>query len=394
MLCYDGPLAVPNSEDAMYDAIVVGARCGGSPTAMLLARRGYRVLLVDKSTFPSDIMSTHYIHQPGVERLRRWGLLERVLASNCPPIPEVELYIGGERLIRPPDPAAGGADPLSAYCPRRIVLDKILVDGAVGAGAEMREAFTVDELVFDGETVTGVRGHARGGEPVTEQARLVIGADGMHSKVAKAVAAPEYNTKPSQGFGYYAYWSNVPLVNAQIHFGDDAGMLLFPTNDEMICVAVGGPDENFHEFRKDIEGNYMRVVRSVPDVAERMKDAKREEPFIGTNDQPNFFRRPYGAGWALVGDAGYHRDFVTGLGITDAFRDAEFLAQAADEGLSGRRPIDDAMADYERKRNEIAEPLYDLTLQLLSGEQPSPQQFINFGLAMARMMPAAEAADA
>jgi len=383
----------------MYDAIVVGARCAGSPTAMLLARKGYRVLLVDKSTFPSDIMSTHYIHPPGVAHLRRWGLLDAVIASNCPPIFEVQLHIQGQEPIVPPRPPNVDGEAAAAYCPRRTVLDKILVDGAAAAGVEVREGFSVKELLRDGDRVTGIRGAANGGPEVTEEARIVIGADGMHSTVARAVSPPEYNTKPSQGFGYYAYWSNVPLEHGRIYFGEDHGMLLFPTNDNLTCVAVGGPDANFHEFRKDIEGNYMRAIQSVPAVAELMKDATRQERFIGTNEQPNYFRRPYGPGWALVGDAGYHRDFVTGLGITDAFRDAQFLADALDDGLSGRRPLDEALAGYERRRNEIAEPLYELTLQLLSGEgPPTPEQFMRFGIAMAQMMPevsgAAEAAQA
>jgi flavin-dependent dehydrogenase len=150
----------------------------------------------------------------------------------------------------------------------------------------------------------------------------------------------------------------------------------------------------FQDFRKDIEANYMKIVDKVPDLSNRVRAGKREERFIGTNDQPNFFRKPYGPGWALVGDAGYHRDFVTGLGITDAFRDANFLSQAIDEGFSGRRPLDEAMADYERKRNAIAEPLYDLTVQMVSGEPPSMEQFIAFGVAMMSMMPNGEASAA
>jgi flavin-dependent dehydrogenase len=371
----------------MYDAIVVGARCGGSPTAMLLARRGYKVLLIDKSSFPSDIMSTHYVHIPGVARLQQWGLLDQVHASNCPPISSITLYMQGIPFSPPAPPMPEGAEPPPAYCPRRTVLDKILVDAAVAAGAEPREGFAVRELLWDGDRVAGVKGGALGGgSDVEERARLVIGADGMHSIVAREVKAPEYNTKPSLSFGYYAYWSGAP-GGAEIHFKEDGGILCFPTNDELTCVAVGGPDETFHEFRKDIEGNYMRILQSVPAVAERMRNAKQEERFVGTNDQPNFFRKPYGPGWALVGDAGYHRDFVTGLGITDAFRDAEFLVEAVDEALSGRRPPEDAFAGYEQRRNKIAEPLYELTTQLVSGGPPTPEQFMAFGAAMQAMMP-------
>src|SRR5579864_5635767 len=137
----------------MYDAIVIGARCAGSPTAMLLARKGYRVLLVDKATFPSDIMSTHYIHQPGVAQLQRWGLLENVIASNCPPILPFRFDLGPFILTGVPPQADGIAQ---AYCPRRTVLDKILVDAAVAAGAELREDFTVQEVLRDGQRVVGI----------------------------------------------------------------------------------------------------------------------------------------------------------------------------------------------------------------------------------------------
>jgi flavin-dependent dehydrogenase len=365
----------------MYDAIIVGARCAGSPTAMLLARKGYRVLLVDKSSFPSDIMSTHFIQPPGVARLQRWGLLERVDASNCPPITEVAVSFNGVPFALPPPDGQPVGPP--AYCPRRTVLDKILVDAAVEAGVELRERFSVKELVWEDGRVAGVRGAT-----VTEQARIVIGADGMRSLVAKAVQAPEYNTKPSLSFGYYAYWSNLPLDGAEAHFMEDGGVLAFPTNDGQACIAVGGPDELFPEFRKDIPANYAKIVEKVPELYQKLRNAKQEERFAGTNDQPNFFRRPFGPGWALVGDAGYHRDFITGLGITDAFRDAELLADAIDAGFSGRKPLDAALAGYERQRNEIAEPLYDFTTQLLSGEPPTIEQFIGFGLAMQKMMPA------
>src|SRR5438552_1100826 len=230
----------------MYDAIVVAARCAGSPTAMLLARKGYRVLLVDKASFPSDTMSTHYIHQPGISRLNRWGLLERLRATNAPPIPKITIYMG-EMAISPPPPEGMVAD---AWCPRRTVLDAILVDAAVAAGAELRENFPVRELVRDGDTVTGVRGGSNG-SMVTEEARMVIGADGMHSLVARSVEAPAYNTLPSLTFGYYAYWSGVPQDGAEIHMMEDCGVLTFPTNDDCVCIGAGSNIDGFHEFRKD-----------------------------------------------------------------------------------------------------------------------------------------------
>jgi flavin-dependent dehydrogenase len=351
---------------------------------MLLARQGYNVLMVDKSPFPSDIMSTHFIHRPGIARLQLWGLLDEVIASNCPPIENVDFRVNGEPMVGPPPPPGS----LPAYCPRRKVLDPILANAAVKAGVEFRDRFSVKEVLLDNGKVVGIRGAQQGGAEVTEQAHVVIGADGMHSIVARAVDAPEYNTRPSMSFGYYNYWSNVESPAAEIHFTDMGGVICFPTNDEMACIAVGGPTELFEEFRKDIDGNYAQIIGYVPELQARMKNAKAEERYIGTNDQRNFFRKPFGPGWALVGDAGYHRDFVTGLGITDAFRDAELLANTLDDGFSGRRVLDESLAEYESTRNEIAGPLYDLTCQLVSGEPPAMEQFIGFAVSMQRMMPA------
>src|SRR5215471_8581305 len=163
-----------------YDAIVVGARCAGSPTAMLLARRGYRVLLADRATFPSDTVSTHVVHPMGVDALRRWGLLEGLVASGCPAIDTYSFDFGPLVLEGSP----GTPESPVAFCQRRTVLDKILVDGAAESGVEVREGFGVDEIVLEGDRVVGIRGHGEGGSPVTERARVVVGADGLKSFVA------------------------------------------------------------------------------------------------------------------------------------------------------------------------------------------------------------------
>src|SRR5262245_24285726 len=161
---------------------------------MLLARKGYRVLLVDRATFPSDLaMSTHLVHQPGVARLKRWGLLDRVIASDCPPITAYHWDFGPFALDGSPPPFDGVAE---AYAPRRTVLDKILVDGAVEAGAEVREGLPVEALITDGQRVTGVRCRTSAGAAATERARVIVGADGMHSPVARWVGAPEYDARP------------------------------------------------------------------------------------------------------------------------------------------------------------------------------------------------------
>jgi flavin-dependent dehydrogenase len=129
------------------------------------------------------------------------------------------------------------------------------------------------------------------------------------------------------------------------------------------------------------------MMDRVPEIAAKVKAGKREEPYLGTADQPNYFRQPYGPGWALVGDAGYHRDFITGLGINDAFRDTELLVEAVDEGFSGKRPMEEAMADYEAKRNDFALPLYRITTKMAAGEMTDMSEFMMFGIALARTMP-------
>lgn len=357
----------------MYDAIVVGARCAGSPTAMLLARQGYKVLLVDKATFPSDTMSTHMIHKLGVALLKRWGLLDQIIASNCPPFSQVTFDLGPFALSGE-GPSVDGVNDI--YAPRRTVLDKILVDAAVAAGAELREGFLVEEILADDGVVTGIRGHAQGGASVKEQARMVIGADGMRSLVAQTVQAPTYNEKPSLSCSYIAYWSGVPVDHIEVYPREHRTILILPTNDQLAVTFLQWPNREFHAFRADIEGNYLKTAELVPGLAERLRAGKRESRFLGTADLPNFFRKPYGPGWALVGDAGYHKDPALAHGINDAFRDADLLARAIDAGFSGRRPLEEALAEYEQQRNEVM-PLYELNAQIASTELPPPemQQF-------------------
>jgi 2-polyprenyl-6-methoxyphenol hydroxylase-like FAD-dependent oxidoreductase len=353
----------------MYDAIVIGARCAGSPTAMLLARKGYRVLLLDRATFPSDTLSVHYIHQPGVARLDRWGLLEQVKASNCPPARRQSFDVGPFVLVGTPPPAGDIAD---GYAPRRTVLDKILVDAAVAAGAELRERFSVEELLTEDGRITGIRGRAAGGAAVTERARLVIGADGLHSLVARRVQAPAYDARPPLTCAYYTYWDGIPHEGAELYSRPGGMIITGPTNDGQTIVIVYWPRAQFHEVRANIEGSFLAAVDLAPGLAERLRQGARER-FRGTGDLPFFFRKPYGPGWALVGDAGYHKDPITAQGITDAFRDAELLAEAIDEGFAGERPLDEALGDYERRRNEQARPIYEFTQQLAALEPPPPE---------------------
>ena len=336
---------------------------------MLLARKGYRVLLVDRAGFPSDTMSTLIIWQFGIAHLQRWGLLGRIVGSNCPRVVRFTMDLGDFPLSGWGPPVDGTND---SYAPRRKVLDKILVDAAAEAGAEVRERFSVQQVLFDGDRVTGIKGRDSGGATATERASIVIGADGRHSLVARSVQAPQYNATPSLSCFYYTYWSGVPIENYEVHWPDRRFILAVPTNDRMVLITTGWPVSEFHEFRNDIEGNYMRTIDLAPRLSERVRSGTREERFVGTADLDNFFRKPYCQGWALVGDAGYNKDPITAYGISDAFRDAEFLAEAIDAGLSGRRPLADALAGYERKRNEAAMPLYERTLRAASYSPHTP----------------------
>jgi flavin-dependent dehydrogenase len=364
-----GPTVAPMTNE--YDAIVIGARCGGSPTAMLLARAGYRVLLVDKATFPSDTMSTHLLHPPAVAALGRWGILERLEATGCPPVTTYDFDFGPVSIAGSPRPVDGEA---RAFAPRRTVLDALLVEAAVAAGAELRDAFSVDEVLFDDGRVSGIGGHARGGARVSERARVVIGADGMHSLVARAVRATRYHEVPRVTPLYYAYWSGLPVDEFKTYERSEhgRGWAISPTHDGLTCVVQGWPQEEFEANRKDVEGAYLRSFDLVPDFAERIHAATRETRFVGSGNLPGFFRQPYGPGWALVGDAGYHTHPITGFGISDAFGDAELLASALDDCFAGRRLYEDALAGYQRERDEQALPLYELTCDFAKLEPPPP----------------------
>jgi flavin-dependent dehydrogenase len=352
-----------------YDAIVVGARCAGSPTAMLLARAGYRVLVVDRATFPSDTISTHLVHPPGVAALRRWGLLEQLKATGCPPIDTYSFNFGPFTISGAP----GTADSPVAYGPRRTVLDKLLVDAASEAGAEVREGFTVSGVVFEDGRVTGIRGHSRHGRTVTELARVVVGADGWHSLLARTVRPDQYHDKPRLECGYYAYYSGLPVDGRfDAYIRPDRAFGTWSTNDDLTLTVGSWPFAEFEANRKDIEGNMLKMFDLAPPFAERVRAARRETRFAGAA-VPNFFRKPFGLGWALVGDAGYNKDPITAQGIADAFRDAELCATALHEAFSGVCSFEAAMARYQSTRDGHVLPMYEFTTELATLEPPPPE---------------------
>jgi 2-polyprenyl-6-methoxyphenol hydroxylase-like FAD-dependent oxidoreductase len=353
----------------MYDAIIVGARCAGSPLAMLLARQGHNVLLVDKAMFPSDTVSTHGLKMPAVARLQEWNLLDQVLASNCPPFRTHMLDVGPFTLTGTP---AGVGEVDFLLAPRRRILDALLVEAAVVAGAEVRERFTVEGLVIDDGRVTGVRGHVPGGATVTEHATIVIGADGRHSQVAKAVNAPYIVDRGAFCCGYYSYFSDVPCDSIELYPRPGRMLVAFPTNDNATLVFVLWPRDEFQTVRADIEGHFMRSLDLAPNLAERVRGGQRAERWNGTADLPNYQRQAFGPGWALAGDALSHKDPVLAQGISDAFHDATLLSETLHAALSGLRPMDEALADYQRRHLEVSMPLFEMTCEFAALQPPPP----------------------
>ena len=353
------------------DVVVVGARCAGAATAMLLAAAGHDVLLVDRATFPSDTLSTHAIARSGVVQLKRWGLLPAVLATGAPPIRDVEFHVDGSTISRTIKEHVG-VDLLVA--PRRSVLDALLVEEAQRAGARVVTGVRVDFVRRDATgRVNGVLGSS-GDRRVSFGSRFVVGADGLRSRVARLVEAPYTEVRRAgSGAAHYAYFAgDWPAM--EYYIGDRSFAGIFPTNNGEACIWVCSPSEDAERIR--------RSHRSVDDAAERHapsrlaragptrpQTATRTSRSRGIIGQPNYVRHPIGPGWALVGDAGYHRDAITGHGISDAFRDAELVATALDRVLRGcadeasaagcvsrrtRRPAAGDLRDHLRARHVSA----------------------------------------
>lgn len=336
----------------MPDVIIVGARCAGSSLAMLLARQGVRVLLVDRASFPSDIPHGHFIHRHGPRRLRDWGVLDKI-SARTPAITSMILDAGDFPLVARnlvEDDLPWG------YGPRRSTLDAILMDAAAASGAEVRPAFNVFEYIIENGTVVGIHGRTQSGTTVLERAPLVIGADGRNSGLARAVNTPTYNQVPALLCYYFSYWSGVATEPFELYVRNDEHRVIFSfkTENDLFAIFVGAPIQEFENFRRDIEPAFMRSLDLIPDFASRVRAGRREERFYGCSDLPNFYRKPYGSGWALVGDAGVHKDPFLALGICDGLRDAEFLADAIREGLDGGRPLTQTMAEFEQRRNDAS----------------------------------------
>lgn len=351
-----------------YDAIVVGARCAGASTAMLLARAGRRVLLLERNTFPSDTLSSHFIHPSGVARLRDWGLLEDIRRSGCPAMEEMTLDFGAFAVRGRPTPIDGVR---AHFAPRRVILDELLVRAAAAAGAELREGVRLRELIWQAGRVVGVRVTDRNGAVVEARGRVVIGADGMNSTVARLVDAQLVHAHPPVSCAYYGYWKGVRPAGIALYARPGGMVAEFQTNDRATVVYAAWPQDRFDEVRADVDTAFLRHVEAIaPELATSLRAGARSEPLRGSGTLQNFIRCGAGAGWALAGDAAAHKDPYLASGISDALRDAQLLADAVQTGLDD--DLGAALADYDRARTAALRPLYELNLKLATLHAPPP----------------------
>ncbi|WP_054814728.1 NAD(P)/FAD-dependent oxidoreductase [Nocardia arizonensis] len=353
----------------MYDVIIVGARCAGSPLGMLLARSGRRVLVVDRATFPSDTVSTHFIQQTGIALLRDWGVLEAA-TGNAHPIRHMTASFK-DLLI------SGFADPIDGidrvYAPRRTVMDAALLEAAVDAGAEVRQGYTVEELIVADDRVVGIRGRAAGGRLHEERAAVVVGADGANSTVARLTGAAVYNHVPAACFIYYSYFAGLDWNDFHHRTGDFQQMGAWPTNDGLHLVAVMRKRDRFAAFRAAPAETFAEIVDTVtPDLgADLRARGERVAPLQPMLYPDNYYRQAAGPGWALVGDAGYHKDPYTGNGIADAFRHAGHLAETLHANLDrGPAAVDAALKEYGEYRDEESAQTYEFTCTISELELP------------------------
>jgi 2-polyprenyl-6-methoxyphenol hydroxylase-like FAD-dependent oxidoreductase len=338
-----------------YDAVVVGARCAGAATAMLLARRGMRVLVLDRGQYGTDTLSTHALMRGGVLQLARWGVLPALVKRGTPPVRTTTFHYGEEAIevaIKP----GSGIDAL--YAPRRTLLDSVLVDTAREAGVEERYGMTLADLRHDGEgRVIGAVALDAEGRLNEFSTGLVIGADGIGSAVARLARAEVTDQAQHASATVFGYFAGIPDTGYHWHYIEGASVGRIPTNGGRTCVFVSvSPARYRARILKDREAGFHAVLREVsPALARQVVTAPLDGSLLAFAGRRGFLRQAHGPGWALVGDAGYFKDPITAHGITDALRDAELLADAAVQGTRS------AFARYQATRDALSRPLLDVT---------------------------------
>ena len=357
-----------------YDAVIIGARCAGAATGMLLARAGAKVLVADRQKYGSDTVSTHALMRAGVLQLSRWGLLDRLMAAETAPVFRTAFHYGDDDIVHVDIKSDHGVDFLCA--PRRTVLDPLLVDAARESGADVRHGVTVTNLQIESNgQVTGVHLKDADGTVATVQAGIVIGADGRQSLVARQVGAETY-VEGGHGSGYvYGYYDNMSDDSFHWYFEDKVAAGAVPTNHgQTLVFAAVHRDAFTATFRGDLEGGLMRIATANSrKLGEDVAKARLDGRLRGFSCASGHMRQSHGPGWSLVGDAGYFKDPLTAHGITDALRDAELLSNAV---IAGRAA---AFAEYQEERDSLSRPLFDVTDEIASFEWDMDQIKIYHG---------------
>jgi flavin-dependent dehydrogenase len=342
--------------NSSHDVIVVGARAAGAATAMLLARAGLDVLVLDRSRYGTDTMSTHALMRGGVLQLHRWGLLDRVIAAATPAVRRTVFDYGDDQVTVAIKPAHG-VDAL--YAPRRTVLDRILIDAARREGATVRYGVNVTDVVRDAAgRVVGVRGQHIAGGHVEPRARWIVGADGARSVIARAVGAPIERAGTAAMAYMYGYWDGIGSDAYEWSYRPRACSGVIPTNDGQACVFVGTTPARLG--RGGLAVFHRLLAEASPTAARRLWHAGGPSGIRRFLGRPGFMRRPHGPGWALVGDASHWKDPIGAHGLTDAMRDAELLARAVVAAFDDPGAAEHALDGYHRTRDELSRPLFDV----------------------------------
>jgi len=343
-----------STRNSHYDVVIAGARCAGAATAMLLARQGARVLLLDRSRYGTDTLSTHALMRGGVQQLHRWGLLPRVAAAGTPAIRSTTFHLPGAVSTVEIKPRHGVE---ALYAPRRTVLDAILVDAARSAGAEVRFGTSVTGLRRDNTgRVTGITGRA-GPARLEIGADLVVGADGRRSAVARYAGARAAHVAPASSGVIYRYFRDDAADGYNWYFTPGSAAGVIPTNDGLACVFAATSAERLRrELDGGAEAGMRRILaRAAPGLADRLDHHDVAGPPRVFPGLTGYLRDAGGPGWALVGDAGYFKDPITAHGITDALRDAEILARV----VTTWGP--DAVRRYQAERDGLSLRLFRVT---------------------------------
>jgi len=336
-----------------YDIIIIGARVAGSTLAAILGQKGYRVLMLDRTTFPSDTLSTHFFRAPALRAFDKIGVGSEV-QSVAPQLRVNYNVIDG---IEFPEPVDRPEDYPFYMCVRRIVLDDILIRRIKQIpDIELQEGVKVTGLIWNNDIVNGVKWE-KGNEKGEYKAKVIVGADGVNSFMAKEVNAEYEYQEPVNRAMYYAYYKGIKSTEgpaAEFHYSGNTLVYCFPCDNNLTLIAASIPITRFASFKRNVEEEFNGIVNSMAALSERFSKAEREGPIRGSGSIPGYLRIPYGNGWSLVGDAGMVMDPWSGQGIDQATTHSVLLADSLDNFFSGKNDWKTAMSAYHNARNEFS----------------------------------------